>query len=218
MYIVAIDTSTYRESIAVLADGVVVAHYADEDRNTHSERIYGAMDSLLRDVGIELKDVRALAFANGPGSFTGLRIGLSMLKGLSLSLSVPIIPVNTLEALSRKVGRQDCTVVPVMDARRGEVYGAAFRNRARLIDDCCVVADVLAEKIASQESCLFIGDGYEPYREIFNAFGDEVPGRDFFIASQVALIAYERMQKNDDFLSTEATLNYIRPSDAEQNS
>ncbi len=216
MRIIALDTSTSRGSIAISTDGRVVALYGIDSRSTHTERVFTSLDYILRETDTDLKDAGLLAFANGPGSFTGLRIGLSVLKGLSLSLNIPIAPVNTLEALSRKVLFPDRLVVPVMDAKRGEVYAAAFADNKRIFQDMCVTPEELVSRVKKEgKETVFVGDGIFVYRDILSREGECFEPADLFLASEIALIAADMASMNRIMTGSDATLNYVRPSDAE---
>jgi tRNA threonylcarbamoyladenosine biosynthesis protein TsaB len=127
MRILAADTSTpylavaLREGTRVLAETVV---YADRK---HSERLLTTVDWVLQEAGAALSDVDALAVAIGPGSFTGLRVGVSAFKGLALAAVLPLVPVPTLDAMARLLPEREGTLCPMLDAKMGEVFAAAYR-------------------------------------------------------------------------------------------
>src|SRR2546428_679884 len=113
---------------AALLDGeLVVGEYVLDVRLTHSERLMAAIDRLLTDAGWTVGELEGLAVAMGPGSFTGLRVGLSTVKGLALALSIPIAAVPTLDAMAAMLPFAALPICPVLDARKGEVYASLYR-------------------------------------------------------------------------------------------
>src|SRR5438093_2583246 len=127
MRVLAVETSTLAGGAALLDGEVVVGEYALDVGATHSERLMGAIDRLLTDAGWTVRDLEGLAVSVGPGSFTGLRIGLSTVKGLALALSIPIVAVPTLDAMAALLPFAALPVCPVLDARQGDVYAPRDR-------------------------------------------------------------------------------------------
>lgn len=124
--ILALDSSGLA-CTAALADGeVLLGEYTVDFKKTHSETLLPMIDALVKEIGVEKKSIEAVACASGPGSFTGLRIGCATAKGIGLALEVPIVPVPTLMGLAYNCAVSDRLVVPLMDARRGQVYTAAY--------------------------------------------------------------------------------------------
>src|SRR5262245_4578017 len=127
MRVLAVETSTLAGGAALLDGGLVVGEYTLDVSLTHSERLMGAVDRLLSDAGWTVRDLEGLAVSVGPGSFTGLRIGLSTVKGLALALTIPIAAVPTLDALATLLPFAALPVCPVLDARKREVYASLYR-------------------------------------------------------------------------------------------
>ncbi|MBI1845814.1 MAG: tRNA (adenosine(37)-N6)-threonylcarbamoyltransferase complex dimerization subunit type 1 TsaB [Candidatus Rokubacteria bacterium] len=127
MRVLAIETSTLAGGVALLEHGRVVGEYALDVRVTHSERLMPAIDRLFVDAGWEPSTLGGLAVSVGPGSFTGLRIGISTAKGLALALDVPVAAVPTLDALAFRLPFAAAPVCPVLAARRDEVYASLYR-------------------------------------------------------------------------------------------
>ncbi len=127
MRLLAVETSTLAGGAALLDGDRVVGQYLLDVRATHSERLMVAVDRILGDAGWTPRDLDGLAVAVGPGSFTGLRIGISTVKGLALALDVPIAAVPTLDAMAASLPFAGLPVCPVLDARKREVYAAFFR-------------------------------------------------------------------------------------------
>ena len=130
MRVLAVETSTLSGGVALLEDERIVGEYLLDVRSTHSERLMAGVDRLMADAGWPPEALDGLAVAVGPGSFTGLRIGLSAVKGLALALSVPIAAVPTLDALAAALPYAAWPVCPVLTARKGEVYASLYRWHA----------------------------------------------------------------------------------------
>jgi tRNA threonylcarbamoyladenosine biosynthesis protein TsaB len=152
MRVLALDTSTLAGAVALVEGDRTVGEYMLDVRVTHSERLLAAIDRLLADAGWTPNDLEALAVAAGPGSFTGLRIGLSAAKGLALGLSLPIAAVPTLDAMAAGLPFAALPVCPVLDARRGEVYCSLYRWRddemRREWDYLALPPEALAERLS----------------------------------------------------------------------
>ncbi len=127
MLILAIDTSTFSGSIALVKDGLLVTELTSGDVGTHSNWLMPGISALLAGVNADLNDVDYIALANGPGSFTGLRIGVSVVKGLAWTLGKKIVGVSTLKALAYNLRYSSALVCPILDARKSEVYAAVYR-------------------------------------------------------------------------------------------
>src|SRR5215470_19138995 len=123
----AVETSTLAGGVALLDGERLVGEYLLDVRATHSERLMPTIDRVLADAGWKPGELDGLAVAVGPGSFTGLRIGLSAVKGLALALAIPIAAVPTLDAMAAALPFADLPVCPVIDARKGEVYASLYR-------------------------------------------------------------------------------------------
>ena len=127
MKILAIDTSGLVASVAVVSDGLLIAEYTVNYKITHSQTLLPMLDEIKKMIELDLNSIDAVAISNGPGSFTGLRIGVATAKGLGLALDKPIVEVPTVEALAYNMYGSGLDVVPIMDARREEVYTGIYR-------------------------------------------------------------------------------------------
>jgi tRNA threonylcarbamoyladenosine biosynthesis protein TsaB len=127
MRVLAVETSTLAGGAALLDGDLIVGEYTLDVRAPHSERLMGAIDRLLTDAGWTVRDLEGLAVSVGPGSFTGLRIGLSTVKGLALALGIPVAAVPTLDAMASLLPFAALPVCPVLDARKREVYASLYR-------------------------------------------------------------------------------------------
>lgn len=126
MKILAVDSSGNTASVAVYIDGVITALNSVNNNKTHSQTLLPMIEHAMKQAGIDVLELNAVAAAEGPGSFTGLRIGASTVKGLSFAAGVPVVPVSTLAALAYNFAGMGGIICPVMDARRGQVYSAAY--------------------------------------------------------------------------------------------
>ncbi|MCR3923329.1 MAG: tRNA (adenosine(37)-N6)-threonylcarbamoyltransferase complex dimerization subunit type 1 TsaB, partial [Firmicutes bacterium] len=127
LYVLGIDTATLVCSAAVVSEEKILAEYTLHVKKTHSERLLPLIDTLLRDAGLTPRDLDAVAISVGPGSFTGLRIGMVTAKALGQALQLPLCGVSTLTALAAQHPYFPGLVCPILDARREQVYQALFR-------------------------------------------------------------------------------------------
>jgi tRNA threonylcarbamoyl adenosine modification protein YeaZ len=180
MLILALETSTLTGSVALVnaplgGDGSlggekILAEYSLNLPGTHSERLMPAIDRLLHEASLSISDIQGIALAWGPGSFTGLRIGVSTVKGLAYALRIPVVGVPTLDALAQNVRFASSLICPVLDARKKEVYAALFRgdgegNLHKISEDWVLSPEKLCSQIA--EKTIFLGNGIEAYGETF---------------------------------------------------
>lgn len=164
MKILALETSAKAVSAAVVENGAVLAAAYQNIGLTHSVTLMPLVDDMLRNAGLTAKDMALIAVAAGPGSFTGLRIGVSAAKGLAWALELPCCGVSTLEAMAENARAFDGTVICAMDARRQQVYNAVFDCRGgvltRRCEDRAVALETLAEELkADTQPKLIVGDG-----------------------------------------------------------
>jgi tRNA threonylcarbamoyladenosine biosynthesis protein TsaB len=172
MRLLAVETSTLTGAVALVDGGAVVAEFRVSVAVTHGERLMVAIDSTLQSARWQLGDVEAFAVALGPGSFTGLRIGVSTVKGLAFATGKPVVGVPTLDALAWRLPFCACLVCPVLDAKKDEVYTAVYRTLEGRLEHLwaprAVAPITLAEELraATQEPIVFLGDGVAPFGPI----------------------------------------------------
>lgn len=163
MNIVAIDTSGPLASCAVMKDGAIVHMIVMNQGLTHSETIMPALDDAMRASGLSCKDVDCFACVAGPGSFTGVRIGVCAAKGLAHAWNKPCASVDALEALAMNVQGFDGIACPILDARRNQVYCAAFDMKnglpQRVLEDEAIEIGAFLEKLPRDRRLIFLGDG-----------------------------------------------------------
>jgi tRNA threonylcarbamoyladenosine biosynthesis protein TsaB len=222
MWVMGIDTATQCGGVALLEDERTRAVIKFDLPVTHSLRLMPAVDLLLRTVGISPAEIEVMGVVIGPGSFTGLRIGLSVAKGLAFGNQCTMVGIKSLEALAWGHAPTEKLLCPVVDARRGEVYAAGYRKEKEkltqeLAERVCTIEQLVSE---IQEEAIFMGNGALRYQtELQEALGARcVWARPeyFFPSPEVAArLAYEKYQagKRDDPLTLEPF--YVRRSDAE---
>jgi tRNA threonylcarbamoyladenosine biosynthesis protein TsaB len=225
MLILAVDTTTSHGSVALLENSDLMIEVNSSSSLTHSERLLPAIDLILGQRGLTFEDVGAFAVAVGPGSFTGIRIGLSTIKSFALASDIPIAPISTLEALALKLKHpHNRLLCPLLDARKGEVYTALFEvQKGRLtemIPQGVYSPDQFFARLPSHRIVSFIGNGVDAWKEkIFEYFKDKArfSPRSLFIAHEVGLLGYAMLKrgKGKDFREIEPL--YFRRSQAEEN-
>ena len=169
--ILNIETATKNCSVSLAKDGEIIGLKELNDGNySHAEKLHPFINEILKEANSDLKNVDAIAVSKGPGSYTGLRIGVSAAKGLCFSLDIPLIAIETLESLSYKVHIENGLIVPMLDARRMEVYSAIYDSNHQKIR--VIKAEIIDENSFQDElnSCevYFIGDGALKCKETIN--------------------------------------------------
>ena len=225
MKILAFETSAKAASVAVMDNGKLLGESYQNTGLTHSQTLMVMAEDLLKTCNLTVKDVEAVAVAAGPGSFTGVRIGVAAAKGFAWGAQLPCYGVSTLEAMAQSLGVWNGYVVPVMDARRSQVYAAIFHGEkgvlSRVEADMAISLTELKEKIKNfAEPVFLVGDGAVL---CYNTLLEEVPGlvlppehRMHQRAAGVALVAQAMADAGDPGNGAELTPNYLRLSQAER--
>ena len=218
MKILALDTTANTSSACVLENEKLLGIYTVNTKNTHSETLLPMIKHLFETLNITNEDIDAYAVSNGPGSFTGVRIGVSTIKGLAFDTKKPCVEVSTVEALAENLDGFDGIVCPIMNARRGQVYTGAFLNKSRILDDCCMMLDDLIPLLEKyNEKIYFTGDGYCLVldKEIKNKMSTPEPLR-YQNAYSVGKIAYNKLQDGITVSDSELRVEYLRKPQAER--
>ena len=222
MRVLGIDTSTLMGSVALLDGEVVVAEYSLSVSTTHSERLLSTIHRLFDESGSTVTALDALAIAVGPGSFTGLRIGLATAKGLALASGHPLVGVPTLDALAWGVPFAAYPVCPLLDAKKGEVYTALYRHRHRDLERLTEYRALSPDRLLMELEgpICFLGDGVLAYRErIVEVMGDRAyfvpPPRSYPSGACVAELGARRLAQGDLGDPVALVPMYVRPSEAE---
>ena len=225
MLILAFETSAKAGSVALLQDGALLAESYCNTGLTHSQTIMPMAQALLSRCGYAPKDVEAVAVAAGPGSFTGVRIGVAAAKGFAWGGQLPCYGVSTLHAMALGLGITDGYVLSVMDARRGQVYTALFHAEGgkltRCTEDQAISLQELGEKIKNlTESVFLVGDGsilcYNTLKDIQPALMLMPEHRMHQRALGVGLAAMEQIAAGDPGDGAALAPNYLRLSQAER--
>lgn len=223
MKILAVDTSTQVCGIGLTEEASLVAEYRLNRKNVHNEKLVAAIQYVLSDSNWRIQDLNAIAVSNGPGSFTGLRIGLAVCKGLAFTLDIPIVAVNTLDALAQQADHWQGSVAAILKARQNEFYfalydrreGALQRRRAYQV----VTDDELAEML--QEKTLVVAYPQNLYtlltrrnKNCVAAAAEASSIRPYTIAR----MGYEKLQNNE--IENPASLEpfYLKPFAARKKS
>ena len=222
--ILALETATMCGSVAIVNESRCVAEFSLQTGETHSRRLLAGVDWLLQETGIEWSAIDAVAVSLGPGSFTGLRIGLATAKGLAMAAGVKLIGIGTLDGLAAQFfAAADILICPVLDARKKEVYCGFYKcddqGIPRLQGECQVMSpEELCERI--DEPVLLVGDGAVEYDHLFREklagfLRVPPPGTYFPRAATIGLLACAKWKKDEFLDPATAEPIYIRASEAE---
>jgi len=215
MRVLAVETSSLAGGVALLDGPALVAEYLLDVSVTHSERLMSAVDRVLADARWTPRELNGLAVAVGPGSFTGLRIAVSTVKGLALALDLPIAAVPTLDAMAAAVPWAALPVCPVLDARKGEVYASLYRwdgaAMRREWDHLALAPEALAARLA--EPTLLVGDGAG---RVVSPHARALPApRRLPSPACVGALGLERLRRGETVTAAALAPLYLRPSEAE---
>ncbi len=220
MKILAIDTSSFPASVAITDDNILLGEYVIRNQRKHSQNIMVMTERLFGDLGMDISEIDVFAVTVGPGSFTGLRIGISSVRAFAQAMNKPVVAVNTLEALAYNMSAYDGIVIPMLDARRDEVFTAAYHFIDGVADEitppCVMTIDEICD---SYEMGMILGDG-----AIIHA-DDFIAGADFDFAplnlsetraSALAMAAYLKAKMGETCHYNEVEPMYLRKSQAER--
>ncbi|HHY83014.1 MAG TPA: tRNA (adenosine(37)-N6)-threonylcarbamoyltransferase complex dimerization subunit type 1 TsaB [Clostridiales bacterium] len=226
MKVLAVDTSSVVAGVAVLDDEQLLYEAYNHHRKNHSEILMPLVENALKSCSLTPRDIDLLAVSNGPGSFTGLRIGISTIKGLAQALDKPVAGVPTLDALAYNIISPQALVCPIMDARRDQVYTALYRrdkeDLIRLMPYSAIHISELADRLNEYgEPVIFTGDGILSYKEkLIDSIGELALFAPSYLALQRAsVIAWlgRREALNGRTVSCfDLETFYLRQSQAEQ--
>jgi len=225
MKILALDTATQSCSVAIVDDGLLLAELTRANIKTHSRHLMDLIETVCLAADLRVRDVDGFAVTIGPGSFTGLRIGISTIKGLAYSLSKPVVGVSSLEARAWQCAQSAYLICPLLDARKKEVYTCRYRfiNNELKKEDAERVASPAEAVRGIKEPSVFVGNAVALYQEkIYTELGELAHfaawGQHTIRASTIARLSmtgFYRQQTDDVALLLP---QYIRKPDAEVNS
>ena len=223
MKILGIDTSTPCGSIGLIDNDSVIAEYLLNIPITHSERLLDAIDHVLKQAGCPIAALDGWAISLGPGSFTGLRIGVSAIKGLAFATQKPVAGIPTLDALASNISPTPHLICPILDARKGEVYTAFYRYGEgyvlrQLSPYQALSPEDLVKRIEGET--IFLGSGVKTYgddlRNALSARALFVPGPlNLPYGSVIAGLGLEKIRRNEVLNLSTFTPIYVRASEAE---
>ena len=220
MITLAIDSTAKAASAALLKDNTVIAEYTQNTGHTHSETMLPMAQAVMNAAGVTPDSIDLFAISAGPGSFTGVRIGISLIKGLCFGKNKPIAALSSMDTLARNLEGFSGVVCPVMDARRNQVYTAIFKDGARQTEDMLIPCSDLKEMLSEYDCPVyFTGDGYELAKKLIdlpNIMDTPVRLR-LQNAVSVALEGIKCYNENKNiFTDTEVMPIYLRASQAER--
>ena len=178
MKILSVDTSANVATVAICEDDRLICEQMTNTKKTHSQTLMPMIDNVLAQAEMEISDVDLIAVANGPGSFTGLRIGVSTVKGIAEALNIPVVGVSTLEGMAYNLAYSSHLICPIMDARREQVYNAVYEwenEELRELKEprALGLSELLDELLHCDKKAVFLGDGVPVHKEkIVDVLGD----------------------------------------------
>lgn len=222
MKILAFDSTAKAASVAVTEDDKLLALYTIDNGLTQSELLLPMAENILKSLKLDFSDIELFAVAVGPGSFTGVRIGAALVKGLAFGRDIPCAEVSTIEALAENARGLVGLVVPCMDARRGQVYTAIFNGGERLMPDSAISIEELGEALKPYEGreIYLVGDGYNGTYKKLSEMGIALADTPTLLlienAYSVAVVAYKKHLHGETVSDRELSPTYLRMPQAER--
>lgn len=225
MKILAVDTSATAASVAVAEENKLIGEFSINTALTHSQTLMPMVDELLKNTGLSVNDIGAVAVNAGPGSFTGVRIGVAAVKGIAFPKNLPCVSVSTLESMAYNMLGNDCVVCSVMDARCSQVYNALFRVKdctvTRMTDDRAhSLTDLKNELQYISEKVVLVGDGAVLCSEFLGSELENIMLAPFNnriqTASSVAYAAFEKINNGETLTADELMPVYLRLPQAQR--
>lgn len=224
--ILAIDSSSLVASVAIANDDVIIAEYTVNLKKTHSQTLLPMIDEIFRMTGLDKKEIKAIAVSNGPGSFTGLRIGAATVKGLAFALDIPVIPVSTIQMMANNYNHCNKLICPIMDARRNQVYTGIYSCEEDELNEILAPAPMAIEDLLQKieeigKDVIFVGDGIPAFKDQIeeNLKVKHFYSRQNFArqsARSLAALGTELLKMGKAISSDEFVPDYMRLSQAER--
>lgn len=175
MKLLAIDTSNQAMSIAVMENEKIIGELTTNLKRNHSERLMPAIDELMQDLSLEIQEIDRIVVAKGPGSYTGLRIGVTTAKTLAWTLNKELVGISSLKVLAANVNPTQQYIIPIMDARRGNLYTGLYQYKDGILieaePDTHISADKWAEYLSKKEGqFILVGEDYSKHQETFEKY------------------------------------------------
>lgn len=222
MKILSLDSSSVTASVAITENGKILSEKFINNGLTHSQTLMPLVEDALNDSGISIKDIDLFAVTNGPGSFTGVRIGISAVKGMADALNKKCFAVSTLEAIAEPLKGEDVIACAVMDARCNQVYTSLFNLGNRLCEDKAVLIDELSDELIKYDKkVVFIGDGsvlcYEKLHEIIQNCEVADENIRYIHGSSIGFLAEDKVKNQEEAIASAKLLPfYLRLPQAER--
>ena len=202
-FFIAIETATKVCSVALFQDEKLLSSKKQEGDYSHAENLAVFVDALMNEQELKYNQLNAIAVSKGPGSYTGLRIGVSFAKGLCYSLQIPLISINTLKAMAwgtkQQIGNLDVFLCPMIDARRMEVFSAIFDAGLNVVKN--ISADIIEEEsykeYLDQKEVYFFGDGAEKSFQVIKHSNSKLINRSVISAENMAEIIVNKYQSRN---------------------
>jgi len=227
MKILAIESASVTASCAVSENDVVLGEYSLSHKKTHSEKLMPLVEKLLEDLEFNINDIDVIAISEGPGSYTGLRIGASIAKSLAYAINVPLVNIPTMKSLAANIYSSDKYIVPIMDAKSGRVYSGIYKwNNDNLIAVKEQFPSNIEELIEILNDVkvpiILLGDGSEQYKTIIEEnlkIESTFSPKQFNLlrASSLACLGYKMALSGNIISASEFSPKYLRLSQAERN-
>ena len=198
-YLLNIETATKNCSVSLAKDGKTIALKELNDGGySHAENLHKFIKLVLEESSLAMSELNAIAVSKGPGSYTGLRIGVSAAKGLCFALNIPLISINTLQALAQSIQVSEGYIIPLLDARRMEVYSAVYKNNSSIRGVQAEIIDTTSfSEYLNKDTVYFLGDGAEKCKELITHKNAVFIDSKFPSANEMSLLSYEKYKKND---------------------
>lgn len=225
MKILAIDTSATAASVCIAEENKIIGEFFINTAITHSQTLMPMLEQLFKNTGLSLKDIGAIAVNAGPGSFTGVRIGVAAVKGLAFADNLPCVSVSTLESMAYNMLGTDCIVCSVMDARCSQVYNALFRVKGNSVERLCddrafSLSDLKLELQKYSEKIYLVGDGANICTQFLE---NSLPNAEIApfnkriqTASSTACAAFKRLFDGDTLTAEKLMPTYLRLPQAQR--
>ena len=222
MKILSVDSSSVSASVAITENGATLAENFINNGLTHSQTLMPMVEKTLKDSGVSIKDIDLFAITNGPGSFTGVRIGIASVKGMADALNKKCMAISTLEAIAEPLKDKDYIACAVMDARCNQVYTAIFESGKRLCEDKAVLIDELGVELKNyNKKVVFIGDGsvlcYEKLKDVVTDISVADENIRYIHASSIGRLTEDKIENGEEPIdSAKLVPYYLRLPQAER--
>ncbi|MGD9568045.1 MAG: tRNA (adenosine(37)-N6)-threonylcarbamoyltransferase complex dimerization subunit type 1 TsaB [Sedimentibacter sp.] len=227
MKILAIESASVTASCAVSHDNIILGEYTLNHKKTHSEKLMPLIEDLMKELELKIQDIDVIAISEGPGSYTGLRIGAALAKSMAYAVNIPIANVPTTKSLAGNIFDLDKLIVPVMDAKAKRIYTGIYKWENEELTAVkeqfpCNLEELIETLNEYKEPIIFNGDGSENYRDCINEKLNRkahfaAARFNYLNASSLVSIAYQMALKGELIKASEFKPQYLRLSQAERN-